>query len=947
MCPTFASIVMNRHLNVDDGLIQSQVNAVLETSDGYVWLGTFGGVTRWDGTNFKNFQLSSGLCGLDVRAFHETLDGSILIATSDNGICSYRNGVFTTISTEQGLPSVSTRGFIRDNDGQLFVATGDGLFVFSDESLDPATARHLLPGVRVSGFAQRSSGGFYLSTFSHGVLVWNGTEAVPLLPAEDLPGKIIRCVHETHDGSVLISVYHNGVWVWHDGILKPFSHNEQFGSHDVMAFCSARDSTLYFSTNGGGIAVLKNDDFHFLTTDNGLPHNTSWAVHEGRHGLIYFATWDGVGIYNPGRFESLNMKSGLQSESIMAISELNDGSVALASIGAGVSLVDKANKIRVLNTSNGLEHNNVWSLLTARDGSLYIGTHAGMNRLHNGKLTTVFSEKNAPSGRIYCILEDKNGTIWLGTYGGIQYLKNGVPTLVYEEEDSHRSSVFSAAETKDGDLLFGTAKGLVIVRDGKEIIPSNDSPLASLHIWTIHQSLDGTVYLGTNGNGLLVYPDGLESSSSPQIITTKEGLSENVVFGIAEDTAGRIYATTQHGVSIITFKAGEPFIRQLHSDDGLANEECNQGACFADSRGRFWFGTIRGVSRYDPARDLPVTSPPILHWRRARLFTDELPLSMFEDNPVFGYQDNFFRFDFVATNPTAPHKVLYRHKLSGIDRGWVEEQETSVAYTSLPSGSYTLSVVAQNEWGYWSDPLNLSFKITPPFWKTWWFILVTVSAGAGIVALIVANRVRQMLAYEQLRTKIAADLHDDIGAGLTEISLVSQILEYKLPPEQQLVVQSEISQLGNTARQLVNSMRDIVWLVAPQRDSLHDLVLRLADTNQPLFQTAGIDFQLENLDSLANLKLGMEQRQHLYLIFKEAISNAVKYSECKSLRLSAQVSNNSVKMKLIDNGKGFEWPTASQGNGLKNMRARAEKLGGHLYIESAPGKGCTIQFTGK
>jgi len=938
---------MNRHLSVDDGLIQSQVNAVLETTEGYVWFGTFGGVTRWDGTNFKNFQLSSGLCGLDVRAFHETADGRILIATSDNGMCSYNNGIFTSINTAQGLPSASTRDFIRDTDGQLFVATGDGLFVFTDESLDLDTARHLLPGVRVSGFAKRSSGGFYLSTFSHGVLVWNGSEAEPLLPAEDLPGKIIRCVHETNDGAVLISVYHQGIWVWRNGTLNPFIYNDQLDSHDVMDFCSASDSTIYFSTNGGGIAVLKNDDFHMINTENGLPHDTSWAVHEGSNGLIYFATWDGVGIYNPGRFESLNIKSGLQSENIMAITELKDGSVALATIGAGVSLVDKSNKIQVLNTKNGLEHDYVWSLLTAKDGSLYIGTHAGLNRLSNGKLTTVFREKNDPSGRIYSILEDKNGTIWLGTYGGIYFLKNDVPVLLYDEENSHRSTVYCVTESTNGELLFGTAQGLVIVCNGKEILPSDDDPLASLHIWTIHQGQDGTVYLGTNGNGLWVYPDGLGSNSNHQIITIKDGLTENVVFGIKEDDAGQIYATTQHGVSIISFQADGPSIRQLHSADGLANEECNQGACFADSRGRFWFGTIRGVSCYDPARDLPVTTPPRLHWRRARLFTKELPLSMFQKTPVFGYQDNFFRFDFVATNPIAPNKVLYRHKLSGIDRGWVEEQETSVAYTSLPSGSYTLSVVARNEWGYWSDPLNLGFQITPPFWKTWWFILLSVSVVAGIIALFIIYRVRQMLAYEQLRTKIAADLHDDIGAGLTEITLVSQVLEYKLPAEHQLVVQSELNQLGSTARQLAHSMRDIVWLVAPQRDSLHDLVLRLADTNQPLFQTAGIDFQLENLDSLTDLKLGMEQRHHLYLIFKEAINNAVKYSECKKLRLSAQVSKNRVKMKLTDNGKGFELATVDQGNGLRNMQSRAEKLGGQLLINASPGQGCIIQFIGK
>jgi len=799
--PSFSSVVMNRHLKVEDGLIQSQVNAVLESSDGYLWLGTFGGVSRWDGTRFENFQLSSGLCGLDVRAFHEAADGSILIATSDNGICRYQDGEFTTVSTEQGLPSISTRGFILGDDGRLFVATGDGLFVFTDESLDPSTARHLLPGVRVSGFARRSSGGFYLSTFSHGVLVWTGEDAEPLLPLEELPGRIIRSVHERPDGSVLISVYHSGVWVWRNGELQPFHFNNLLGSHDVMAFCTASDGTLYLSTYEGGIGVLENGRFSFLKTENGLPDNTSWALNEGNGGLMYFATWDGVGIYYPGRMETLNIKSGLKSENVMAIAEMKDGTMALATIESGVHLVHDSGEIQILNTYCGLESNRVWSLLKTREGSLYIGTHAGLNLFRDGKISTVFHESDDPSGRIYDILETRSGTIWLATYGGIRYLKNGVPTQIYDEQGSRRSTVYCAAETRNGDLLFGTAEGLVTLRNGKEIFPADGSPLASVHIWNIHEASDGTVYLGTNGSGLWVYPQGIDFSADPQIITTSEGLSENVIFGIAEDKDGRIFATTQHGVSIVSFSDNGLSIRQLHSSDGLANEECNQGACFADSRGKFWFGTIRGATNYDPARDLPSARPPRMHWRRIRLFTDEIPLSDFQNHPVFGYQDNFFRFDFVATDPMAPEKVSYRHQLKGIDRTWVEEQESSVAYTSLPAGTYTFSVAARNQWGIWSDPITLDFTITPPFWKTWWFILLSVLVACGSIALIVTSRVRQMLAYEQLRTRIAADLHDDIGAGLTEISLVSQVLEYKLKPEQRTHVQNEITQLGQTSRQ--------------------------------------------------------------------------------------------------------------------------------------------------
>jgi ligand-binding sensor domain-containing protein/two-component sensor histidine kinase len=933
---------MHRQLHVEDGLAQSQVNAILEASDGHVWFGTFGGVSRWDGTRFENFQRQEGLAGLDVRAFHETAGGDILVSTADNGICRYRDGGFTTISTAQGLPAVSTRGFHLAADGRLYVATADGLFIFADESLDLSTARHELPGVRISGFADRRAGGFYLSTFSDGVLVWDGTTAKALVDPSELPGRIIRAVHEEPDGTVLISVYHAGVWTWRDGVLAPFVHNGMLAGHDVMAFAPASDGALYLPTLDGGVAVCRGSGCEMLTTANGLADNTSWAVHEGFGGTVYFGTWDGVSIYHPGRFLTLDKSTGLQVDSVTATAELPDGTFAVATVGGGVSFFDGEKVVRSLGTADGLEHDRVWSLLAARDGSLYIGTHLGLDRWQDGRVTTVFHEAEAPHGRIYDLHEAADGTLWLATYGGIRKVVDGRPESIYDEPDARRSSVYAVGETRAGDMLFGTAAGLVVVSHGEVLPPVADSPLADMHIWCIHQGQDGTIYLGTNGDGLWLARQGLAAGAPLEVLRTADGLSSDTIFGMAEDAAGRLCLATQRGVNIVEFKADTVIVRQLHSTDGLAGEECNPGGCFGDSRGRFWFGTIRGGTCYDPARDLPVTRPPRVHWRWVRLFGEELPLGRFAGTPVFAHGDNFLHFDFVGANPRAPDKVRYRHRLSGIDRGWVEDRENSIAYNSLPAATYLFEVMACNEWGFWSEPVSLGFRITPPFWQTWWFVLLAVLAGAGPVVLVAYNRVRHLLAYEQLRTKIAADLHDDIGAGLTEISIVSRVLAQKLPAGERALVQGELGQLGETSRLLVRSMSDIVWLVHPQRDSLRDLVTRLADANQQVFRAADIDFRVEGLAAIAELKLGVERRQHIFLLFKEAINNAVKYSGCRELRLAIAVDRNRLTMSLRDNGAGFAVAAAGQGNGLRNMRERARLLGGELTVESAPGEGCTL-----
>ncbi len=939
-----AGIVIHRRLQAEDGIVQSQVNAVLEASDGMLWLGTFGGVTRWDGTRCDNFELHDGLAGLDVRAFCETPDGGILIATADNGISLFRDGAFTSVGPEQGLPSDSTRGFHIDERGRVLVATADGLAVFADASLDTATLRHELPGTRVSGFSPRRVGGCYMSTFSHGVLVWDGERAEPLLPAEELPGRIIRAVHERADGSVLVSVYHAGVWVWRDGALTRWEHDAVLDGHDVMAFDSAPDGTLYLSTLGGGVLEAGPDGVARLDTAAGLSSDTSWDVHVGPSGTVYIGTWDGVAMYDPGRTMTLNGESGLAAEIVLASAELPDGRMAVSMMGAGVALCRDGEVVDVLDTTDGLEHDRVWSLLTASDGALYFGTNAGVDRLVDGRLETVYRESEEPSGRIYAMHEAPDGVIWLATYGGIHSLREGAPELLYDEQDGPRSSVYAVAGTRSGDLLFGTGRGLITVRDGRAILPPDDSPLADLHVWSVLQASDGTLMLGTNGRGLWTTDSDRPYEAEWTVLMPEDGLSGSTIYGLVEDGDGRVFAATRSGVTILDRAHPERPLRRMHAADGLAGEECTQGRPFVDSRGRVWLNTIRGVTRYDPARDHGSDRPPRIHWRRVRLFDVDLPLSDFTEAPEFGHDENFLRFEFVATDPAAPHRVRTRHRLSGVDRDWVEEGRTAVDYSSLFPGSYEFSVSARNDWSGWSEPVTLAFSIRPPFWRTWWFMTLVVLGVAGIAAAVVWLRARQLLAIESLRTRIAADLHDDIGAGLTEVGILANVMEMKLGDGGRDAVGTELDGIRTRGRELVQSMSDIVWLVHPHRDSLRDLLQRLVDGFGGVCEASGIDFRVEGLESVDDLSLGLERRQHLYLIFKEAVNNAVKYAGCSTLRVEVRAAGRRVEMRVQDDGQGFDSASASAGNGLRNMRRRAEKLGGGLEIDSTPGAGTTITY---
>jgi signal transduction histidine kinase len=244
------------------------------------------------------------------------------------------------------------------------------------------------------------------------------------------------------------------------------------------------------------------------------------------------------------------------------------------------------------------------------------------------------------------------------------------------------------------------------------------------------------------------------------------------------------------------------------------------------------------------------------------------------------------------------------------------------------------------------EGVSLKINIPPPFWATIWFISLLIISVTGLVAYFITSYVRQLLAVERLRTKLAADLHDNIGASLTEISILSEVISKKIKDKNE-GIQKNLKRISEDSRSLIDKMSDIVWLVNPKRDSLYDLILRLEDTYSELLSMTDISFTSKNLKSLEKITLTMERRQHLYLIFKEGINNCITHGECTAINLDAHVNNKNLEMILTDNGKGFEVDHEYLGNGLKNMIQRAEQIGGELIIKSEIGKGTRLEFHGK
>ncbi len=288
----------------------------------------------------------------------------------------------------------------------------------------------------------------------------------------------------------------------------------------------------------------------------------------------------------------------------------------------------------------------------------------------------------------------------------------------------------------------------------------------------------------------------------------------------------------------------------------------------------------------------------------------------------------------------------YQYKLEGLDKEWQNNPPNLriASYTNLSPGDYIFYVRGSNNDDVWNmKGTSVSITIRPPFWNTWWFTSIAVLLLIGILYYLSTIRIRNQLAIERLKTKLAADLHDNVGSGLTEISILSELAKNNI----QNGGANELKHISEISRYLVDNMSDIVWVVNPRRDSLYDLIVRLKDNYSDMLASIGISFKTNNLEKLTTIKLPMEYKQNLYLIFKEGINNSIKHSGCSKVTLECNVRSDVLELALNDDGKGFDLKDKSNGNGLKNMEQRANEIGGKVKWRCTKGEGTTVTFLGR
>lgn len=931
--PLFSQILVTNNITVDDGLSYSEVTCAYKDHRNILWLGTSSGLSEWNSVEFKNYY------------------------------------------GEDGLPSSFIKSICEDENGVLFVATDEGLVYKKDERfLFPENLPNELKSKINDVYLSRNNKLYILSENSG---LWikdkNGFHNLELDSEKNnfIPISIL----ERKNGDILIGTRSGGIYQITGNKIKRIIFEPVYKKFPVVDLVELSNDSLYVALQGFGLILYDNINKTktVLSRRNGLPSNIVNDLQLDSKNKLFVATTNGIAIVVNNKISKiLTQKNGLQNEFILKVFSLNeDGAYLFLSAGNGFYTYQE-NSFATYNKSIGLLHNNVWRIKELKDGSFCFLTDEGISLFKNNHFRSITTKNGLGDNLVVSLFEDSTGNLYVSTYSdGVNLIKGNKIKRLNRKIGMFENTTCTIEEYNKDTLFFITRSKGIAVFDGKKIIDTltigdgilNPIILSSLKkhdgtivvsvkkdglykyknkkfikylddikdcsIWAIYEDERDNLYLGTNEKGIIkCYPDGRRDT-----VNVSTGLSNNVVVSITGDDYGNIYAGTDRGLNIIKFSAPGKFkVRQLFKQSGLANSECNQGALYKDKEGNVWVGTIGGVTKINPAiNDNSESDTPII-FTSVKILDKSIPFSDSLNDLKLNYYDNDITFKFVGLNYLDPQIVKYKYKLKNADRKWNIDNKNEIRYAKLPPGEYKFMVAANNNWGIWSKPVSISFEIAKPFWQTWQFTASLFVLAVLIVYSILNYRLKNIMRLEKLRSKISADLHDEIGSGLSEISILSELLKYNKTFDDKLI--NGLDQIGDSTRKLIKSLSDIIWIVNPKEESLGDLINRIQNTYQEVFFHAKINLHINYVEKLKEINLPLEVRQNLYLIIKEAVNNALKYSKGKNIFINIKKLNQYLVFEIIDDGVGLKKEDHDKGNGLYNMRKRAETINAGFAIES-------------
>lgn len=933
-----------RSWQVDNGLQDNTVTGVAQTSEGYLWVATHGGLVRFDGVRFTpwplpiasdpiNPMIRTMMLGRDNRLWLALeSDGGLLIGLSDHA----RN----IFNADSGVHNSRPVVIVETPEGTKWVSYADGsVGRFADGKVKLLGPRDGLAGTGLCWLTVDAKGHLWFAKARHVGFFEAGRfktcfalneETIRLAPARDggiwvLAGqRLLKCgdgktmvevgelpasragvapsvIYEDRNGGLWLGTMAGGLFHWDGKVIVPVETSH----HDISTIMEDREGNIWVGTEGGGLDRLRNRILELHGASENISFETTRSVCEDDAGVVWATGANGALVrLVAGEWQAVTNGSGWTGERTTCLASDHQGGVWIGTYRGGHLYHWRDGEFTLIGRKDGMGGGAVRALFVDSRNDLWIGCETPdlLQRLHEGRFQTF--PLAVGNRTIRSIVEDAAGKIWAGTQGGV---------LLRVENDR---------------LVDETLHALQPTK-----------PIRALHA-----TPDGSLWIAYAGAGVGWLRNGKFSCYG-----TDRGLPDNNICGIESDNNGGLWFASSHGIyqvqpvefsGVVSRPDNRLLALEFGRNEGLQNLQGSYGFWPNTMRshdGRLWFATRSGLVTAWPDRLQPNPTPPEV------LIETILVGGQPQGFPPAGHPlrlppaHKSIEVQFTALNFSAPENILLQYRLEGWDENWSDSgPNRNVTYSRLPAGRYAFHVRARNAAGVWNrEGAKLDFLVDPFFWQRWWFRLLLVALITSLGWLAYYLRMARLRQLERLRLRIARDLHDDVGANLASIALITEAMQ-KHPPF------GSPADVQRIAMQTIDALRDIVWFIDPARDNLGDLVSRMRDTAPTLL--TGIKFDFQTIVPNPGFPLPPAFRRNIFPIFKETLHNAVRHAQASRVEMQLDCRHGGLRLKIQDDGKGFDESLITLGNGLRNLRRRAAEMHGLVEIRSAPGQGTTVEF---
>jgi signal transduction histidine kinase/ligand-binding sensor domain-containing protein len=994
-----------KRLSQANGLSNNKVNCILQDKRGFTWIGTDDGLNRYDGNNFLVFKnipgQSSSVSGNTITDLHEDKDGILWIATADGGISRYNYRLppeeqFRQYKHHPGdstsIPVNIVNALQEDREGYLWLATSGAAVLRFDKQTEKFG--------KLTG-----SGGWtiYDMSFDKDGIMWAGREGGSILKVDPktfqwqvdpkyinfyaaLPHVVVTRLFRDSKKNIWFGSWDKAVYRYNaaTGMEESFINQRgqpfSFGADEPIAFNEDKYGRIWIGGKYLGLYIYDpaTNRFynyrHNAAMEGTLSHNTVKSIYIDRAGEVWIGTNNGISIYHAPQqqFEQqfLPVRDSSGSLAVYDFFKQDNGSLWIGtSKGIWIKEANGSYAHRKI-IYKGVELA-VTQFFKESDGTFYLGTDHTLLKYdvatgHVSALPNTDQDQvmaKLIKSRIVSIVKDTidgHPALLAAPYGHYFAYYDLADQRWVSRRDSVKkilsrynikdNLIRKFVKTKDGKLWLANAKnGLILMNKNTKgnttfiNNPSQKSSISNNNIYDIKEDSTGNLWVSTYGGGLNYFDTKKREF--------RHFASVNNLFeGLEIDRDGHIWS-----ISNGSLQKFDPVTRTFTYVELPDVEKTGgvKGYIYKDKEGHMYVAGSGYFVDFDPEKVVVEQKQPEVFLTDFSIFDHSFSHLLTAREIALNHTENFFTIHFAAPFYSASTPVQYSYMLNGVDKDWINAgSSTQAPYTNLSGGEYVFKVRATATPGTWSDKITtIKIRIIPPFWKRWWFYGIIAALIAAMIYGIYRYRINELLKRQAIRNKIAQDLHDNVGSTLSSISVYSQVAKIYKEKNRQDDLQNALEKISSTSGEMISEMNDIVWVINPRNDSMNVILQRMESYAKPLLNTQGIQYKFEYDPDLVRLHLQMESRKNFYLIFKEAVNNAVKYSCAKNLYVRIERRHQDVVLLVKDDGHGFDMAEAEEkakgslsGNGLRNMQMRAKEMKGNLAITSEPGKGTLIDL---